>query len=74
LFLTQNQAASADLNGAVMPTVTTTYQHDAHGNPSQIVVFASDGHSKTTTNTYANDTTNWLLGRLTGATVTSTAP
>jgi hypothetical protein len=38
-----------------------------------------DGFSKTT-NTYTNDTTNtndttdWFLGRLTGATVTGTTP
>jgi hypothetical protein len=38
------------------------------------VVSTPDGFSKTTTNTYTNDATNWYLGRLTGATVTSTTP
>ena len=33
-----------------------------------------DGFSKTTTNTYTNDTTDWFLGRLTNATVTSKTP
>jgi len=42
--------------------------------PSQIVVSTPDGYSKTTTNTYTNDATNWYLGRLTGASVTSTTP
>jgi hypothetical protein len=67
-------ASSADLDGSVLPTVTTTYQYDNLGNATQIVVSTPDGASKTTTNTYTNDTTNWFLGRLTGATVTSTLP
>jgi len=32
------------------------------------------GYSKTTANTYSNDTTNWFLGRLTRAEVTSVTP
>jgi hypothetical protein len=74
VFLTQSAAASADLDGSVMPSITSTYQYDAFGNPVQIVVSTSDGFSKTTANTYSNDASNWLLGRLTGATVTSTTP
>jgi hypothetical protein len=38
------------------------------------VVSTPDGFSKTTTNTFVNDTTNWYLGRLVGASVTSIAP
>jgi hypothetical protein len=74
VFLTQSQASSADLDGSALPTATSTYQYDSYGNATQIVVSASDGFTKTTTNTYANDATNWLLGRLTGATVTSQSP
>jgi hypothetical protein len=69
--IAQAQVASADLDGSVLPTATSTYQHDGYNNPTQIVVAATDGFSKTTSNTYTNDATNWLLGRLTGATVTS---
>lgn len=60
--------------------VTTSNTYDAYGNPTIINVTTSNPSipsvvfTKTTTNTYANDTTNWFLGRLTGATVTSTAP
>ena len=72
--LSQTVASSSDLDGTAMPTVTTTNQYDAFGNPTQIVVSTPDGFSKTTTNTYTNDTTHWYLGRLTGATVTSTTP
>jgi hypothetical protein len=69
-------AESWDLDGSAIPTSTTTYQYDSYGNPTQIVTSTPDGFSKTTTNTYTNNTTapNWLLGRLTNATVTSTTP
>jgi hypothetical protein len=72
--LSQAVVARNDLNGAALPTVTSTYQYDAYGNATEVSVSAADGFSKTTTNTYSNDTTNWLLGRLTNATVTSTKP
>ena len=71
-YLDQVVEESNDLNGAAFPTVTTTYDYDAYGNPTQIVVSNSvDSSTQTTTNTYLNDTTNWFLGRLTNATVTS---
>ena len=72
--LMQSGTTGADLNGVALPSTTTTYQYDAYGNATQIVVTNSDGYSKTTTNTYSNDTSNWLLGRLLTATVTSQAP
>jgi hypothetical protein len=72
--LQSSTAAGSDLDGSVLPTVTTTNQYDAYGNPTQVVVSTSDGFTKTTTNTYSNDTVNWILGRLTGAAVTSTTP
>ena len=73
-FTSQSVESGWDLNGAALPVVTTASQYDAWGNATQITVSASDGYSKTTTNTYTNDTVNWFLGRLTGATVTSTTP
>ena len=54
--------------------VTTTTQYDSYGNPTQIDVSATGGFSKTTVNTYTNDSTKWILGRLTNSTVTSTTP
>jgi len=72
--VSQTVASSADLDNSAIPTVTTTYQYDGYGNPIQVVASTPDGFSKTTTNTYTNDTTNWFLGRLTNATVTSTTP
>jgi phage-related protein len=73
--------SSYDLNGRALPSVTTTTSYDCHstptacyGNATQITVSTGDGYSKTTTNTYNNDATNWHLGRLIRSTVTSTTP
>ncbi len=74
VYLAQSEVTGADLNGTVLASVTSTYQYDAYGNTTQIVVTNSDGYSKTTTNTYVNDAENWLLGRLVNASVTSQAP
>jgi hypothetical protein len=73
--LTQTVEESNDLNGAVLPTVTTTTSYDSFGNAQSIGVSTPGGYSKTTTNTYAPpDTANWFLGRLTRSTVTSVTP
>ena len=70
----QSVSSSSDLDGSKIPTATTSYQYDAYGNATQVAVSTPDGFSKTTANTYTNDTTNWFLGRLTAASVTSVAP
>lgn len=72
--LSQNVSSGADLDGSALPTVTTANQYDAYLNATQVVVSTPDGFSKTTTNSYINDTTNWYLGRLTRATVSNVAP
>jgi RHS repeat-associated protein len=69
--LVQTNEQSWDLNGAAMPRTQTNTTYDAYGSTGPVSPF---GHVKTTTNTYSNDTTNWLLGRLTRATVTSSLP
>lgn len=66
--------ASGTSNGTALPTVTTSYQYDAYGNATRVGVSTGDGYSKTTTNTYTNDVTNWFLGRLTRAVVQSVTP
>lgn len=73
-FLTQSLEESWELTGAALPAVTTGYQYDAFGNATQVSVSTGDGHAKTTVNTYSNDATTWLLGRLTRSEVTSTTP
>ena len=70
--LVQTQASSTDLNGTAMPTLTSAYQYDGFGNATKIDVSATDGAAKTTTNTFSNDSSNWLLGRLIKASVAST--
>jgi YD repeat-containing protein len=83
--LVQTNEQSWDLNGAALPRSQTNTRYDGYGNATQIIVKTDDGYSssgpvspfgnvKTTTNTYSNDTTNWFLGRLTRATVTSSLP
>ena len=74
VFLTQSQVQGFDLDGSVLPVTTISYQYDTFANTTSITVSANDGFSKTTTNTYSNDTTNWLLGRLTNASVMSQTP
>jgi len=74
-FVSQSVQSGNDLNAATLPTVTTTTQYgDNFGNATSVVVSKNDGYSKSTTNVYNNDTTNWLLGRLKSSTVQSTTP
>jgi hypothetical protein len=73
--LTQTVGSGNDLNGAALPTVTTTNTYDAYGNTTSMGVTTGDGYSKTTANTYmAPDTVNWFLGRTARTTVTSVTP
>jgi len=74
-YVSQSVASGHDLNGAALPTVTTTTVYDAYGNATSIVASTGDGYSKTTANTYAApDTANWFIGRLIRSTVTSVTP
>ena len=73
-YASQSAETSWDLNGAALPSLTTSSSFDLWGNATQITVTNSDGSSKTTTNTYVNDAGTWTLGRLIRAAVTSTTP
>jgi hypothetical protein len=74
-YVSQSVESSYELDGSLVSTATTTTnQYDAYGNVTQISVTSNDGYTKTTTNSYLNDTTNWLLGRLERSTVISTSP
>ena len=63
---------SYELNtGDVLKDVTTINEYDNFGNATKITV--KDGNVETTTtNTFTNDTENWILGRLTASTVSKT--
>lgn len=69
--LSQTVAISNDLNGAALPTVTTNYTYDNYENPLTVNVSVSDGSYKNTTNTFSNDTTRWILGRMLTTSVAS---
>lgn len=83
-LLSQSVETPNEMNGcAPLPAVTTTHpvnSYDAFGNPLVTTVSASDGYSKTTTNTYTNmtptgsATTPWILGLLTNSVVQAQAP
>ncbi len=67
-----------DLNGTAFPTQSVALSYGGnpqYGSVTQSVTTSSDGSSKTTVNEYwPADTTNWILGRLKKATVTSVKP
>jgi hypothetical protein len=73
-FASQSVETGNDLNGASLPSVTTTTSYDTFGNATSVAVSTGDGYSKTTTNTFANDVANWFLGRLTRSSVQSVTP
>ncbi|MDR5728113.1 MAG: FG-GAP-like repeat-containing protein [Terriglobia bacterium] len=70
MTLTQSVLTQKDLDGTVLPTITTSFpSYDSYANPLTITQSVSDGSSQTTTNTFTNDTTNWILGQLTSSNV-----
>jgi RHS repeat-associated protein len=62
-------AAGHDCDGTTLPTTTANMTYDTYGNTLTVGISVSDGSSKTTTNTYYNDSVNWIVGRLTSTTV-----
>ena len=64
VYLSQSVISGHDLDGTTLPTTTAAYTWDAYGNVLTQTVSVSDGSSRTTTNTYTNDTTNWRLGQV----------
>ena len=73
-YAKQTVEQSWDLDGTVLPTITSTNSFDGFGNALTTTSGTGDGYSKTTANTYINDTTNWFLGRLTQSALTSVSP
>ena len=73
-YASQTLEQSWDLDGTVLPSLVTTSSYDSYGNALQTATNTYDGYTKTTVNTYTNDTTNWFLGRLSQSAVTSVTP
>jgi Salmonella virulence plasmid 65kDa B protein/FG-GAP-like repeat/Insecticide toxin TcdB middle/N-terminal region len=74
-YVKQSVEKTYELTNGTTPvtTVQTDNVYDDYGNATTVNVSTPDGYSKTTTNTYWNNPTNWLLGRLTKATVASSS-
>jgi hypothetical protein len=85
-YLPTTVTVKKDLNGSLLSTVTETTAYDNgsgnyfanYGFPRQVAVATvepdnSATYTQTTVNTYTHDATNWILGRLTAATVTHQA-
>ena len=71
-YLAYSKEQSRDLNNVILPTRETWNESfDDWGNVTKITTQTSDGFLKTTDNVYSNDPANWLLGRLTRASVTN---
>lgn len=73
-YASQTLEQSWDLDGTALPSLVTTSSYDSYGNALQTATNTYDGYTKTTVNTYTNDTTNWFLGRLSQSAVTSVTP
>ncbi|MEN9868660.1 MAG: hypothetical protein RL748_4250 [Pseudomonadota bacterium] len=73
-LLAQTVTSSWDLNGAVLPVLTNSYQYDAFGNPTQVINANNGGFSTTTVTTYNNDVSNWWIGRPVRTSVTKVTP
>jgi hypothetical protein len=80
VYASQVDAMEQDLDGTALPGKRTSQTMDGWGNPltvTETVLDASGaatGYTKTTTNTYSNDTANWFLGRLLRSSVSAQAP
>ncbi|MFZ5497238.1 MAG: FG-GAP-like repeat-containing protein [Verrucomicrobiota bacterium] len=77
VFAQDSDETTRDLNGALLGSTSTTIPDpaadiDDYGNIEKLVV-DTDGYTKTTESLFTNDATNWFLGRLTSATVTTAA-
>lgn len=79
--LTSAATSTWDINGTALPTQTVTRKFDCaagvttcYGNLTSEAWAASDGYSKTTTYTYQNTPSSWLIGLVSQKSVASTAP
>jgi hypothetical protein len=80
-YISKSVVSRNDLNGAALPTTTTTYTYDGYGNATSVAVStvlgSTQGPTQTTTNTFQTPNTtapNWIMGLLTQQQVVSTTP
>jgi RHS repeat-associated protein len=74
--ITRSIANRTDLDGTVFPQlITDNANHwDDYGNMLSVTRTWADGKTMTITNTYNNDTTNWILGMLATQTIEGVIP
>ena len=74
--LTGSREETFELNGSALASTTTTLElFDTYGNPRKVIVESSDGHKKTTENTFAAvNTANWIVDRMLSSQVTTVKP
>lgn len=73
-YYSKTEEYNYEINGALITSKITSYTYDSYGNPTAITEAYNDTLSISTTNTYTNNTIDWILGRLTAATVTKSQP
>jgi RHS repeat-associated protein len=80
-YASQVVEMSYELNGVFTSGTSTTTTYDSYGNALTVDTKSLDasgnpttGYEKDTTSIYNNDTTHWFLGRLSSASVASSAP
>ncbi len=78
VYMDQRTESSWDLNQAALPTVNVQNTYDCtatptncYGNLTQKVTSASDGISQTLDQTFANNSTDWLIGQVTRSELTA---
>lgn len=73
-YLSTSTQTNVDLNGTPMPTIASSNQMDKWGNILINKLSVANDFSRTTTNSYTNDESKWLLGRLDNSTISSVTP
>ena len=73
-YVLQSVQNQYETNGTFVVNYTTNNAVDNYGNITASSTVASDGYATSRSDTYFNDTTNWLLGQLTQRQVTGTLP
>ena len=75
LRMTSSEAYSYELDGSFVKHVSTTNTYDDDNNVTQVVTDTHDGYKKTTNSEYfVPDESDWILGRLSQASVTHQTP
>ncbi|MCB0339137.1 MAG: VCBS repeat-containing protein, partial [Bdellovibrionales bacterium] len=63
-YASENKETVYEIDGSQVSVVTTKHIFDAYGNQTFHLILRSDGSSESTTNTFNNNVSGWLLGQL----------